>query len=196
MEGERDDFAHLMAQAQTGDESALIRLAQLYEPKVRIVARVLLGPALRPYLDSLDLVQSVHRSLMVGLRDQGFDVAGPEKMIALAVARVRRKPARHWRHLRRQQRPAAGEDGALPELLVSLCSPQPDPARQAEFRDAVACLCNELSDLERHILVLRSHEYTSAEVAERLRLNPGALRSRLSRLRKRLEIRGVLADWL
>jgi len=196
MEGERDDFADLLARAQAGDESALTRLAQQYEPKVRIVARVLLGPALRPYLDSLDLVQSVHRSLMVGLRDQRFDLSGPEKMIALAVAMVRRKAARQWRQLRRQQRPAAGEDGALPDLLLSLCSPQPDPARQAEFRDAVACLCNDLSDVERQILVLRSHDYTSAEVAERLQLKPGALRSRLSRLRQRLQDRGVLADWI
>src|SRR5262245_31563352 len=118
----RDDFAHLMARARSGDESALIRLAQQYEPNVRIVARVLLGPALRPYLDSLDLVQSVHRSMMVGLRDQRFDLSGPENVIALAVAMVRRKAARHWRHLRRQQRPAAEADGALPALLVSLCS--------------------------------------------------------------------------
>src|SRR5262245_13852224 len=120
MAGAQDALAHLLARALAGDESALTRLAQQYEPKVRIVARVLLGPALRPYLDSLDLVQSVHRSMMVGLRDQRFDLSGPDKVIALAVAMVRRKAARQWRHLRRQQPPAAGEDGALPELVVSL----------------------------------------------------------------------------
>jgi RNA polymerase sigma factor (sigma-70 family) len=191
-----DDFTGLLARARAGDQSALARLAEQYEPKVRIVARVLLGPALRPYLDSVDLVQSVHRSLLVGLRDERYDCSGPEKMIALAVAMLRRKAARHWRHLRRQQRPAPGADGGLPELLMSLCSPQPDPARQAEFRDAVECLCGDLSDPERRMLVLRSHDYTCAEVAEQLGLMPAAVRVRLSRLRKRLQERGVAADWL
>jgi RNA polymerase sigma-70 factor (ECF subfamily) len=196
MPGTPDDFTDLLARARAGDQSALARLAQQYEPKVRIVARVLLGPALRPYLDSVDLVQSVHRSLLVGLRDEGYDCTGPEKMIALAVAMLRRKAARYWRHLRRQERPAPGAHGGLPELLVSLCSPQPDPARQAELRDAVECLCSDLSDEERRVLVLRSHDYTCAEVADELGLMPAAVRVRLSRLRKRLQERGVAADWL
>jgi RNA polymerase sigma-70 factor (ECF subfamily) len=196
MAGEPYDFATLLAQARAGDKAALARLAQQYEPKVRIVARVLLGPALRPYLDSLDLVQSVHRSLLVGLRERPYDFAGPEQLVTLAVTMLRRKAARHWRHLRRQHRPPAGADGGLPDLLVSLSSPQPGPARQAEFRDAVECLCGDLTDLERRMLVLRSHDYTTAEVAAELGLTPVALRVRLSRLRKRLQDKGVLTDWL
>ena len=39
-------------------------LVAAYEPEVRLVARVRLGTALRPYLDSVDLVQSVHRSVL------------------------------------------------------------------------------------------------------------------------------------
>jgi DNA-directed RNA polymerase specialized sigma24 family protein len=81
-------------------------------------------------------------------------------------------------------------------LLVSLSSPQPDPARQAEYRDAVEHLCRGLSDLERKILELRSHDYTSAEVAREMGLNPVALRVRLTRLRKRLQDGGIPADWL
>src|SRR6188508_2597024 len=61
-------FDEILARARTGDEDALTELARQYEPEVRAVARVRLGPALRPYLDTMDLVQSVHRSLMVGLR--------------------------------------------------------------------------------------------------------------------------------
>src|SRR5437867_7881602 len=99
-----NDFAALLARARGGDRQALEQLARQYEPKVRIVARVLLGPALRPYLDSMDLVQSVHRSLMLGLRVKKYDLAGPENLVALAVTLVRRKVARQWRHLQRQQR--------------------------------------------------------------------------------------------
>src|ERR1700677_2998952 len=100
-----DDFGVLLASARAGDQAALVELARKYEPEVRIVAHVLLGPALRPHLDSVDLVQSVHRSLMLGLRNCKFDISSPEKLIALALTMVRRKVARHWRHLRKQQRP-------------------------------------------------------------------------------------------
>src|ERR1051325_4822453 len=106
------DFAALVSRARAGDPGALTRLAQQYEPKVRIVARVLLGPALRPYLDSMDLVQSVHRRLLVGLRANKFDTPAPAPLIALAVTLVRRKAAGQWRPLRRQQRLDAGRDGS------------------------------------------------------------------------------------
>lgn len=188
-----DDFAALLARARTGDAEALARLAQQYEPKVRIVARVLLGPALRPHLDTMDLVQSVHRSLMIGLRANRFDIAAPEALIALAVTMVRRKAARRWRHLRRQQRP---DTGNLPDLLLSLSSGEVDPARQAELRDGVARLCAGLSDMERRMLELRSQGYSTDEVAGAVGLNPIALRVRLTRLRQRLQDSAVLTDWL
>src|SRR5438477_12507694 len=98
------EFVTLLAQARQGDRSALAELSQQYEAKVRMVARVLLGPALRPHLDSVDLVQSVHRSLMLGLRQDKFDISSPDKLIGLALTLVRRKVARQWRHLQRQKR--------------------------------------------------------------------------------------------
>src|SRR5215475_9847353 len=99
-----EDFAALLTRARAGDQEALATLVQQYESKLRVVARVLLGPALRPYLDSLDLVQSVHRSLMLGLREDKFDISTPENLLALALTMVRRKAARQWRHLKRQKR--------------------------------------------------------------------------------------------
>src|SRR5262245_46391300 len=120
-----DDFTTLLERGRQGDRGALTELAQRYESKLRLVARVLLGPALRPYLDSVDLVQSVHRSLLVGLRDDKFDIASPENLLALALTMVRRKVARHWRHLRRQQRLDSGSpaSGDIPGVLASLSSP-------------------------------------------------------------------------
>ena len=60
-----DEFSHLLALARGGDSDALARIAEKYEEKLRIVARVHLGPALRPYLDSQDLVQSVHHVSLI-----------------------------------------------------------------------------------------------------------------------------------
>jgi RNA polymerase sigma-70 factor (ECF subfamily) len=62
------EFAALLARVRRGDDAALTELTQLYERDVWIAARVRLGTALRPYLDQIDLVQSVHCSLLSGLQ--------------------------------------------------------------------------------------------------------------------------------
>src|SRR3954463_712959 len=115
MADDAQEFEALLALARAGDRSALEQLARQYEPKVRLVARVLLGPALRPYLDSVDLVQSVHRSLLLGLRDDKFALANPEQLLALALTIVRRKVARQWRQNQRQRR-LANEPAAAGNL--------------------------------------------------------------------------------
>jgi RNA polymerase sigma factor (sigma-70 family) len=193
-----DSYADLLARARRGDQVALAELVRQYEPKVRVVARVLLGPALRPYLDSVDLVQSVHHSLLLGLRQQKFDIAGPDQLVALALTIVRRKVARHWRHLRRQQRLSLGPGDAagLADVLTSLSSPQADPAQAAQYNDQVRQLCGNLDDSERRMLQLRLQGYSTAEIAQDLGLHAIALRVRLTRLRQRLQATGVLTDWL
>src|SRR5690242_14346541 len=90
-------FSDLLALARQGDEAALSQLVNEYEREVHTVARIRLGSALRPYVDSLDLVQSVHRSLLIGLRDGRFDISTPQNLVALALTIVRRKVARQWR---------------------------------------------------------------------------------------------------
>jgi RNA polymerase sigma-70 factor (ECF subfamily) len=114
---------------------------------------VQLGPALRPYLDSMDLVQSVHRSLLLGLRENKFDIATPQQLLALALTMVRRKVARHWRRMQRQQR-LSGVSTAkteAPTLLTELSTPGNDPAETASFRDAVQQLWQHLDTTERRL---------------------------------------------
>jgi RNA polymerase sigma factor (sigma-70 family) len=192
-----EPFADLLARARQGDRAALAELARQYEPEVRIMARVLLGPALRPFLDSLDLVQSVHRSLMVGLRNEKFELASPDRLVVLAVAMVRRKIGRLWRHHQRQKRLAGGgPDSSLPDALNSLSTPDGDPARAVQVRDAIQHLCAHLDDGERQIMELRLQGHTTAEVARALGQDADVLRVRLSRLRQRLRSQGLLDEWL
>lgn len=192
------DFASVLARARGGDRAALDQLTREYEPKLRLVARVHLGTALRPYLDSVDLVQSVHRSVMMGLRDQKFTPESPENLLALALTLVRRKVARHWRRLQRQQRLSAGasETPDLANLLTVLSRPQDDPAQAAQFREQIGQLCQKLNDSERRLLELRMQGYSPAESAAELGLTAVAFRVRLTRLRQRLRAAGVLDDWL
>jgi RNA polymerase sigma-70 factor (ECF subfamily) len=189
-------FDEILAKARAGDEAALTELARQYEPEVRAVARVRLGPALRPYLDTMDLVQSVHRSLMVGLRNNKFAFAGPEQLVALAVTIVRRKAARHWQRARRQQRLGpADDDTNLPDLLKNLTASDPDPAKAAETDDAMKRVVGALDGLDRKVLELNLQGYKTVEIAEMLGQNADVLRVRLSRLRAKLRSAGVTDSW-
>jgi RNA polymerase sigma factor (sigma-70 family) len=192
------EFTSLLARARGGDREALGQLARGYEPKLRLVARVLLGPALRPYLDSVDLVQSVHKSLLLGLRGDKFALDTPDDLLALALTLVRRKVARHWRHLQRQKRLSGGAVATpdLAHLLTTLSRPHDDPAQAAQFRDQVDHLCGNLNAAERRLLELRLQGYSPAESAAELGLSAVAFRVRLTRLRQHLRSAGILDEWL
>lgn len=193
-----DEFSDLLTEARAGDREALTRIAEQYESKLRVVARVHLGPALRPYLDSQDLVQSVHRSLMVGLRDAKFDISTPEKLVALTLTMLRRKIARHWRRMRHQERMTTGSTdlGDIVELLASLSTPPAGPEAEAEFRDSIAYLCSHMDDIERQIIDLRLLGFAAPEIALQVGLSSVNVRVRMTRLRQRLAAAGVLDDWL
>ena len=193
-----EEFADLLARARLGEADALARLIQQYEPEVRIVARVRLGAALRPHLDSIDLVQSVHKSLLLGLRNDRFDITTPEKLVALALAIVRRKVARKWRKLSRQKpMPAAAPgDSSLHQMLSALQSPEPDPQKAAQLQEVIRQVCDSLEAKDRRLLELRWEGNSTAEAARQMNEDPDVLRVRLSRLRRFLREKGLLDDWL
>jgi RNA polymerase sigma factor (sigma-70 family) len=191
-----ESYALVLARARQRDPEAVGELCRQYEARLRVAARVLLGPALRPHLDSMDLIQSVHRSLLIGFREEKFDVSSPENLIALALTLLRRKVARHWRRLQRQQKGNRSSLELLPQILASLSTPQAGPAEVAQYHDQFEQLCRQLDATERHVLALRLDGYTTAEIASQLGLNHITLRVRLTRLRERLRTSGVLHDWL
>lgn len=193
----QNNFAELMHRASKGDREAQTEICNHYEPKVRVVARVLLGPALRTHFDSLDLVQSVHRSLLIGLRNDKFDVSSPEKLIALANTIVRRKVARKWRRALSYERieHRLSDNESLVQTLSSISQAADDPVAQAEYQDQVAKICENLTEIERRMLELRLAGYTSGEVAKTLGIQMVALRVRWHRMRQRLEAAGIVAEW-
>ena len=187
------DFDLLLIAARSGDSEALEKLVAQYEPELRIVARMRLGAALRPHLDSIDLVQSVHRSLLVGLRADRFDISSPEKLIALALTIVRRKVAKHWRHLKRQQRLSGVDDGCSDDLvdtLLALQSSEPTVSESSGIREHLQRLMLELDPIERQLIAMRIDGFSTIDVARALDLDPDVLRVKLSRVRKRLREKG------
>ena len=178
----------VLARIREGDEAALTELLQRYEPRLRTAAKVLLGPLLRPQLDSLDLVQSVHRVLLPVLREGKYDLASPDQLLALAVTIVRRKVARNWRRLQREQTLLAQtRDNGTPAA--------DDPSQIAQARDALQYLLKQLGEDEQRLVELRLEGYSTVEIAGKLNCDAHALRARLSRLRQRLRKIGYF-EWV
>ncbi len=188
------EFAHLLQQAALGIESAQQAISQKYSDQIRAVARVLLGPQLRQHFDTMDLMQSVHHSILIGLRQQRFQFSSSDKLIALACAILRRKVAKKWRRHRRQltlSNAHRNDSEDLVDLLSSITNHETNPSLIAQFNDQLAKVCGHLGDVERVMLEMRLDGYTSHEIAKRLDLHPVALRVRWTRLRRKLADFGI-----
>jgi RNA polymerase sigma-70 factor (ECF subfamily) len=179
------EFADLIVRVRNDDGAALAELMGLYEPEIRRTAHFCLGDTLRPFLDSMDLVQSVHRSVLAGIRHNKLEFSGPDNLIRLVVSMVHRKVAEQWRRPE-ASRPMHAGSLNLEETLVSLSSSGCDPARVVETRDLVLHILRDLNDIERRLLELRLQNYSTPEAAEEMHLDPAYLRVCLHRLRKRL----------
>jgi RNA polymerase sigma factor (sigma-70 family) len=196
------EFLNLLERARAGDSEAGLRLAGHYEEQVREVARALLGHSLRSFLDSGDLVQSVHHAVLSGLRHDRYEVANPQKLITLAVRIVQRKIFHHWQKLCKQRgiEPDGKSPAAeLPQVLKDLTDVEThaeDPARTAQVQDEVEALLRSLDKTERRILELSLFGGTSAEVAEEVGMSSDIVRVVRSRLRRRLRYHPVFQDLL
>lgn len=182
-----DEFPALAARVRAGDDAALTELIRRYEPIVRTVARSLLGPVLRRHLDSVDVAQSVNLVLVNGLRGERFAIDGEGALVALLITLVRRKVARQWRRVRKE------EAGSTVDV------PHPDangPDGAVRLRDGLDKIWPTLSPLERRLVELRLLGHTTAEAAAEIGVPANSLRVTLARLRARLRADGLLDDWL
>jgi RNA polymerase sigma-70 factor (ECF subfamily) len=176
------DFATTLARARAGDPQAMTRLVEAYEPQIRRVAHRRLGPLLRAALDSMDLVQSVHRSLLLCLRRNKFTFAGPQDLVALAVTMVKRKAARQSTRLRREQ-----EILQLRERLLPRARPERAAALETELQD----ILETLKEADRQLLRLYLEGYSTVDAARILGVEPDSLRVRRSRLFHKLRDAGL-----
>ncbi len=194
MTAEPVDVPTLLEGIRNGDEAALAELLQRYEAQLRLAARVLLGVKLRAQLDSLDLVQSVHRVLLPGLRAGKYDVSSLDKLLALARTVIRHKVGRNRRRMQREQATQATKVANDAADSASRLAAE-DPSQAIETEDLKQRILASLSDPDRQLIELRVQGYSTAEIAEMLGCDAHALRARLSRLRQRLR-RGGFSEWL
>ena len=193
-----EEFTTLMKKVRLGDRNALSHLLSCYEREVHQAARYLVGRSLRSYLDPADLVQSVHRTLILGLRENKIQISTPKNLVALALTVARNKVVRAARQLRCRQRHTAALVDTVAHAATIPTSPLPeaDPARLAEYHDTVESLCKHLSASDRRLVELRLQGHSTADIARRLGLNADVLRVRLSRLRQQLREAHTLSEWI
>ena len=192
-----DDLGDLLSDVRAGDDAALTRVLQQYEPRLRTAARVLLGPWLRPHLDSLDLIQSVHRELLPGLRQGKYELSSHQQLLGLALTIIRRKVARSWRRLQREQAlggvPPGADESA--EALLPSRDADDDPLANALVNDAVRHILAALGPEDRRIVERRLQGFSTVDIAQELNCDPHVLRARLSRLRQKLRTEGM-DEWM
>ncbi len=180
-------FVQLMSRLRGGDDSAMSQLMVSYGDAFERVARQLVGRVLRSQLDAVDLVQSVQIVLWLGLRTGKFLVESPEGLVALVRTLLRRKVSRYMRSHKPQMTEtidASLVDTVVDRALIPMSS-EPNPQKSSEFDDLVEYFLGQLGDLDRQVIRLRLRGMSTADVARDLRLDPGYLRVRLGRLRKR-----------
>jgi RNA polymerase sigma-70 factor (ECF subfamily) len=181
----------LFRRAREGDETALADLVERYGTVLRRTAEGLLGPALRAHLDAVDVLQSVHCILLVGLREHKLELDSPERLLGLALTLIRRQVARYWRQLKKQAGVGNGEPATAAEAVAARGAAA-DPAGKLQLTEEVNRLFRTLNESDRHLLELRLQGYSTADVARQVGVDPRVLRVRLGRLRKRLGEAGLL----
>jgi RNA polymerase sigma factor (sigma-70 family) len=186
-------FLELLARVRGGDDTAAAELVQRYERVVLRSVRSRLGKSMRSAMDSMDVMQSVHRSLLTGVKNERFRFATPQELIGLAVVMVQRKVARHWRKLKQfplDRGAAAGQSVAT--ALEAIASDESAPAEMAAASDLLERLLGQLGSLDRQLVRLKLDGHSSVEAAKILGREPAFIRMRWSRLRQVLRDGGYL----
>ena len=193
----KKEIQKTLDRASQGDINAIAELVEKFEPEIRVIARRQLGPALRPYLDSMDIVQSVHRTLFLGLQNEQFQFESPGRLMAFVSMLVRRKTARQWRKHRRQQRESGVEvsDRGVSDFMMAWRTRE-EPTDEVAQREQIERVLSHLDPTEKKLVTLRMEGRSTAEAARMLGLDPDATRVRLSRLRDKLQQSPLFAKLL
>jgi RNA polymerase sigma-70 factor (ECF subfamily) len=185
----------LIAQARGGDAAALGRLMELYRNYLRLVARSLIGQALRIRLDPSDLVQETF--LKAGREFAGFAGQGEPELVAWLRRILARTLADQVKHHRREARDHRRQESLevlidQPGLAVhlALASMAPTPSAQAVRREQAVLLADAVADLPpdyREVFILRTLEHVPlAEIAAKMGRSVGAVRMLWTRAIERL----------
>lgn len=156
--GDLDDpvrTADLVLRARAGDARAWQELVTRHAPRLRRIVRVRLGPGLRRWVDSEDVVQETYRAVLAG--PAGLDIEREADVLAwlARVAENRLRDLHDEAHARRRDVDRRLElDGD--QLPVREDSPS-ELAWHRELEDIVDGALAELSPEHREVILLRDY---------------------------------------
>jgi len=185
----------LIAEARRGDEAASGKLMELYRNYLRLVARSLIGGALKVKLDPSDLVQE---TFLKAHRDFAQFAGGTERELVAWLRQILvRSLANQAKHHRRQARDQQRQE-SLENLLeqssltiqLALASQAPSPSEAASRREQAVLLADAVDRLPAHYreaFVLRTLEHVPfEEIANRMGRSTAAVRMLWTRAVKNL----------
>ncbi len=192
----------LLQRARAGDEAARGRLLELYRNYLRVLARTLIGQALRARLDASDLVQETflkaHREFAQFLGGGERELVG---WLRQTLVRTLANQARHHkargRDMRRQESLEAALDRSSLAVQEALAAPSASsPSLRAIRREEAVLLADALERLPadyREVFILRNLEHVPVEqVAARMGRSVNAVRKLWTRAM--LELRRELGS--
>ena len=167
--------------ARQGDQEAFERLVRAYEKRVFALTLRMCGNA----EDAAEAAQEAFLAVWQGLkffRGEASFSTWLYRLASNACVDLLRREGRH--------RAAAGPSLNDEELRLETADPAPTPqeaAERAELRQQIEAGLQQLSLEYRQVLVLREmHQLSYEEIGQTLNLDPGTVKSRISRGRKRL----------
>ena len=167
--------------ARQGDQEAFERLVRAYEKRVFALTLRMCGNA----EDAAEAAQEAFLAVWQGLkffRGEASFSTWLYRLASNACVDLLRREGRH--------RAAAGPSLNDEELDLAAADPAPTPqeaAERAELRQQIEAGLQQLSLEYRQVLVLREmHQLSYEEIGQTLNLDPGTVKSRISRGRKRL----------
>lgn len=185
------------AAARAGDQGAVERLIECYQPRLHAYIRLRLGDRVRAREATTDVVQSVCRELLAAA--PAFEFRGEERfrdwLFTAALNKIRDKQRFHGRGKRDVAREQDVDDGGMRQA-ASFLTPSVD-AIGRETAEALAAALAELREEHREVITLaRIVQLPHDVIAESMGRSEVAVRQLLVRallaLSERLRRRGIV----
>ncbi len=179
---ERESFEELIERVRAGDDRAAGDLVRLYEPEVRrFIHFRLTTPALRRFVDSLDICQSVLANFFVHLDRGDLQLEHPEQLRRLLITMARNKLNDHARKMKAARRDARRLDMGGDASLQHVADAMDGPGERIMTEELVMAVRSRLSDDELYLVDQRFSGRAWGELAAELQTSAEALRKRMTR---------------
>jgi RNA polymerase sigma-70 factor (ECF subfamily) len=175
------EFDDLMLRVRRGDPQAAAELVRTYEPVIRVAVRArLTDPALRRFLDTMDICQSVLASFFLRAAGGQYELDQPAQLIHLLETMARNKLVNQAKKLRAARRDCRRLDETRLEDLEAV-APGPNPSSVVCHQDLLHALRTRLSAAECQLMDQRTLGRQWTEIAAQFGGHPDTLRMQLTR---------------